>query len=677
MYPLCRTWRVAIVVMIMIGHAHSQHLGSSRGIALGGFTALSGGMSALDWNPAGLVEIRDWELSLTNYLPLARAGSGFVLHSATLTKRFLDDHAVALRYAPGKSLHLLIPTTFRLSDTNLIVQTEFDRGVVYEEPYAIGYAYRLNNSTSLGLTGRFGNVRVSDTRYELDTSGTIRSRSIEDEENALFVDGGFLWELPGWSFGLVVKNLFTIRETRLADDVAQYRPGLPRFVRVGASYHALPSLVVGVDLDGERRLRTGGEWNAGGIGSIQGISLRLSGYSDFVSRPVLEAIAVGIGGLYEFVEFDVSYLKFISQTNRRGRADLRAFNGASVKDIEYNSFTGDRISTTLRLYLGRVRETAVRIEGVKVRSDVHPASARIHSYTPLAEAFVQNISREAVEATVSLFVEQLMDAPTESRPVRIDPGERVSVPIYAIFNDNIRSVSQFSLREAYVYVTVQRGEGYDDRMQIHLPVHGRNDWNGDVHQLKYFVTPDDPVILQFTRKVLNKHKERIDSAQKSLRNFLRASILFDEFAKGLTYVNDPKKSQDHVQYPSETLVLRGGDCDDMTVCYASLLLSIGIPAAFIDVIPPGKPDEAHIYMMFDTGIEAQDAHVLSDNPKRFVVRRNSKGKETVWLPIETTVMTRGFDEAWSVGAKEYYDESEVGSGLIEGWLKVIDIHNVY
>jgi len=81
--------------------------------------------------------------------------------------------------------------------------------------------------------------------------------------------------------------------------------------------------------------------------------------------------------------------------------------------------------------------------------------------------------------------------------------------------------------------------------------------------------------------------------------------------------------------------------------------------------------------MFDTGIEAPDAQHLTDNPKRYVIRKNSNGKETVWIPVETTVITKGFDGAWDVGAKEYFDDVEVGLGLLKGWVRVVDVRTVY
>src|SRR5262249_36055025 len=127
------------------------------------------------------------------------------------------------------------------------------------------------------------------------------------------------------------------------------------------------------------------------------------------------------------------------------------------------------------------------------------------------------------------------------------------------------------------------------------------------------------------------------------------------------------------QYASETLALNTGDCDDLSVCYASLLSSIGIRTAFVEVKPPETPGEGHVYMLFDTGIAPRNGGSLSDNPKRYVIRRTDSTHESLWIPIETTAMKKGFEEAWSVGAKEYYDNVEVQLGIVKGWMRLFEV----
>jgi hypothetical protein len=229
-----------------------------------------------------------------------------------------------------------------------------------------------------------------------------------------------------------------------------------------------------------------------------------------------------------------------------------------------------------------------------------------------------------------------------------------------------------AIHDGDVYVSSTTREEYDDWFQTRVLIHGKNDWDGDVYSLRYFVTPNDPEIIRYGRDILLQGKDSLE--ENDLKQFTKARKLFDAFSGKLSYVSDPKQSGDYVQYPSETLQLRGGDCDDITVWYSSMLNSIGISTAFVDVVPPDNPGAGHIYMLFDTGVDPKFGGNISENPKRYVIRRNPGGTETIWIPIETTVITRGFDDAWTTGAQEYFDHVEVGLGLVKGWVRVVDVY---
>jgi hypothetical protein len=82
-------------------------------------------------------------------------------------------------------------------------------------------------------------------------------------------------------------------------------------------------------------------------------------------------------------------------------------------------------------------------------------------------------------------------------------------------------------------------------------------------------------------------------------------------------------------------------------------------------------------MMFDTGLSPKDAYMISENPKRYITRNNDKGIESIWIPIETTVSSKGFDEAWSTGAYQYLQDAEVNFGLIKGWMRVVDLQSTF
>jgi hypothetical protein len=244
----------------------------------------------------------------------------------------------------------------------------------------------------------------------------------------------------------------------------------------------------------------------------------------------------------------------------------------------------------------------------------------------------------------------------------------------AIFNEQVKKGTALTVREGDVYVSASPAEQYDDRSQTRLVILGRNAWDGDVRSLRYFVTPDDPAVLRYSRDALLAQRDSLAQTPPALEQFAKIRALINSFAGRLLYVSDPKLTADYVQYPAETLQLRGGDCDDITVCFTSLLSSIGLSTAFVDVVPPDRPEKSHIYMLCDTGIEPRHGSLISGNPKRYVVRRNAAGAETIWIPLETTAASQGFEAVWTGGAQSYFDDVEVGMGLIKGWVRIVDVN---
>jgi hypothetical protein len=42
-----------------------------------------------------------------------------------------------------------------------------------------------------------------------------------------------------------------------------------------------------------------------------------------------------------------------------------------------------------------------------------------------------------------------------------------------------------------------------------------------------------------------------------------------------------------------------------------------------------------------------------------------------WLPIETTLIREGFEKAWEVGARQFYNDFEINFGHLKGKAKII------
>ena len=97
------------------------------------------------------------------------------------------------------------------------------------------------------------------------------------------------------------------------------------------------------------------------------------------------------------------------------------------------------------------------------------------------------------------------------------------------------------------------------------------------------------------------------------RPLAQAATLFNTLsAHGLRYQVDPNtpfsrisaEQVDYVQFPRETLRLKSGDCDDLSVLLAAAYENLGIETALIDV--PG-----HLFLMFRTGLKEADRGLIS------------------------------------------------------------------
>ena len=650
----------------------AQHLSSPRGIGICAFTALSRDIYSLDWNPAGLSRMQDWEAGISNFISSSSNQSGITLNSIGAGKKFLGNQASAVSYSPGKFLEFIVPATFDIYDSSgNAITTKFDKKISFHQTYSLGYSYQIPDNFSIGFSAKYFETKVSDTKYIFDTTNAIRSQ-IKDYNASLWtIDVGALYNInPQWTLGVVVKNLFEIKEQELKEEVWDYRLNLSKLGRLGIAYSGFKDLTLSAEGDTKRNFRAGSE-----ISPYSWLQIRCGLHSDRFVK--FEAAGIGLGVSYMQFQFDLGYLKFFDQSNRKGSINTNTFKSTSFVDIDYTPFTADRISFSLNAKLGRTKETLARIEYVEMLSEVFPASTQIYAFRPLGKARIKNISSKTISAKVSFFVNDFMSAPTETKAYQIPPNETAEIPFFAVFNDLISAVRKFSVYDGTVYVHAEVSEEYDDRYQTRVLIRGRNDWDGDVMLLKYFVTPNDPDVLTFTRAILNQNKSHLDSVTSNLQNFQKAKVVFNSFTERLLYVHDPKSSKDFVQYPSETLSLHGGDCDDMTVCYSAMLMSMGISTAFIDVVPPEHPEDSHIYMMFDTGISPNDAHSISENQKRYVIRRNDGGNETIWIPIETTIVKNGFEKAWETGAEQYFQNAEIDFGIAKGWMRVVDLQPTF
>lgn len=302
----------------------------------------------------------------------------------------------------------------------------------------------------------------------------------------------------------------------------------------------------------------------------------------------------------------------------------------------------------------------------------HVFSAAYKKYLdePIGKVTLENISAtDYGDLTLSFEIKEYMDFPAVQKIPIIKGSSKQVIDINAIFNNKILEVDQDTGVQVEVKLSYQRdGQKDDITLTQAMTIYGKNAmvWN-DAKMIGSFVTPKDDSLRNFVREVVNKYQPKPGPVNDKL---VSAMSYFSSLnAHGTKYIVDPntpyaslrEDQVDYVQFPRETLRLKSGDCDDLSVLYSAGLENLGINTALLEV--PG-----HLLMMFDTGLDVKDASLVSRDLSLLAMKDNR-----VWIPVETTMINNSFSEAWAEGARKYQKAvSENNLGIISlnaAWAK--------
>jgi tetratricopeptide (TPR) repeat protein len=213
--------------------------------------------------------------------------------------------------------------------------------------------------------------------------------------------------------------------------------------------------------------------------------------------------------------------------------------------------------------------------------------------------------------------------------------------MYLFFNSKIKLLDQALDTTAVIELAYQKnGKSYKKKDLVALHIYPKNSliWN-DLKKIGTFLTYQDPIILETARKIItNKNQD------SSLPSSLYHCLLIANYLKNLPlrYINDPNTPYqtfagqeilvDTVQFPRETLLIKSGDCDDLSILIASLLESIGFSTALASL--PG-----HLLVL----VQMPDSFKLAS-----LIEYQGKN----WLPLETTILEKGFLKSWQAGFKK-------------------------
>ena len=606
----CQRILSSLLVLLVVAHsslaAPRQEMVGARAIGMGGaFSAVASDASVAHWNPAALASLQRQEIGLAY---ADRFGLGLNHSYLNYVLPVGDHHALGIDW-----LHL-----------------GFDDSELSTGQNKLSFAYGYRNGIEF-LRPFIGNTAIG-------VSGKYRSFNVD-------LDGNNLGSASGWGFdlGLLAPLPYGLRLAVVAQDLGgtdlQYENGLSETVydsryRVGMSYRPVEGLTVGMDLDDSFHL--GAEyWLRGLLALRAGMATEFDTPESFGDATTT---TFGLGVKYRFAQIDYAY----------ERHPVLAPTHYTSISLAYNP----RVIT--------IKDAIVRPNPI-FRS-LYPH----YQENDFFDVVISNSATEAVEASVSLFLPKVMSVP-HRETVILPPQSNEKYTFKVTFDSDL-----FNKDEAYydnfvtpiVRVDYQRNrqDQFTEKQleRVYVAGKGKLSWNVK-GMAAAFVTPDNMSVASLARGLVQRYNDLL--AEKFNRsNIGKATVLFNALGAyriryqadqktPFTSVSDDKTIFDTVQYPSELLEMpegvetKIGDCDDLTVLFASLLENLSIDTAFLEANDPGK---GHIYMMFDSGISPDRAedHFLSS--AEYVVWQGR-----VWIPVETTMYGFTFADAWRNGAAEY------------------------
>jgi len=281
---------------------------------------------------------------------------------------------------------------------------------------------------------------------------------------------------------------------------------------------------------------------------------------------------------------------------------------------------------------------------------------------PLGHLIVSNNTQLPITPTsVTVFIPEFMSQPTAIANPALMGFSDSYIQINALIDEKV--LLNLKAKEVGMDIELQfviNGQLEVIKKSTSIVCMGRNaiNWQ-DKLALGAFVTSGDSELLGIHRQTdLVLTNELANQIPNAIVKATQYFSVFDNW-KGLAYSADPNTPYakastnnaliDYLQFPSEMLRSKAGDCDDFVALFDALMESAGVRSAFVDM--PG-----HVFAAIELGAGPSEILALGISPQEVIIKNNR-----VWIPVETTLLGKtGFLEAWSKAAERYQAELQVG-----------------
>jgi len=612
-------------------------------------------------NPSNFFNTKDWGISL-QYGAEFSGSFNSSIYLLGISKR-IGNHNLSARYTPGFQKEFLFSTGESIVVNDTTTQS-LEANYTYKELFGLGYSYRINEQLSAGLTLRFFEQDFNQQIVKPVFGDTLYlvTENLNEDLNFWKADIGIDYIFSDQlQFRVASINLLNFGDDPTTEEFQGFEMKQERGAFIAASY--FPYNYLNFNLIYE----TTSSFQISSTGNADKFVYGVTAFHDQYQEPYIAGIVPAFGYRTNLFEVLLSGVYYFS--DRTTDAGFSQFYEEGINNIINNRYSYNKIVLSLGVNISSTPEKKVELIDVEIVREIYPTFYDMYLDKPFAYGKIVNISSEQVKVTPSVNIEGITEGKVDSPQILVEPGDTVSVPFYLIISESL-NLDRATLSNADFSVSVSSNQP-DDQMQKPALINSENAWDGNVVNLRYFISKDMNFSMNYAKNIFSENKNVLDSLPGELREFEKAKLLFNDFVKKMTYVSDPRASVEYVQFPNQTFELKGGDCDDLTVAYCSVLESVGIQTALVDY--KNDLQLRHVNVMFNTKLSPEQAVLITNNDSKYFVRKNEQDKDEVWVPIETTSLTN-FNEAWNLGVEKFNREALNELGLASGKVEIVDVY---
>lgn len=656
-----------LICCLIFCFTHIQ-LSAQQSFDLFGFTQNNSNknfrLNSIESNPVNFSSAKDFEVTALYGAEIYDESTINNLYILSIAKK-IDMHNLYLRYTPGYKSEFLFnsgTTVFTTED-----EVSLNNTISYQEIFGIGYAVNLNNNFTFGTSVRYFMQEVVEDNlesYYTDSVNYIETNTLTSNFNYWRGDLAIRYSTnENFYFSIASSNLFVLKEYSTPEE-EDYTMTNNKSAIIGIGYS--PFSVLNILCSYE----TTGSFTFGTNSSLKlgdgNLTFGAGYFHDGSQTTKIDGIIPSLNYSYGQFNFYIAAVMYLRE--KPDSYSDKEFLANRINNVINNQYSQNKFLASANVALSFQKEEKVKFIDVTILENIYPTLSEKYVTQPFAEGLITNISSKKISVKPSSYIDGINEEIVQSPRIEIYPGDTVIVPFYTVLSEK-KSAKNQTIAQANFYLT-SGGSTQDDYLQKPILLNDNNAWDGNVYNLKYYLNRDIKYSNHHAKEILSEFKDSI-SAKPELENFNKIKILFNHFAENMTYVSDPRASVEYVQFPSETINLKGGDCDDLSICYLSQLESVGIQTALVDY--KAIDGISHVNVLVNTNLSPELASLITINDKKIFVRENMAGKEEIWLPVETTSL-ENFDTAWSIGANKFTKEAINNLGLVKGNVVIVDIN---